>query len=137
MLTKAHSHDKLANVPFIYGEVLLMGRIFALFLAAITGVVLLAACNSNEQKVRTSGTPGPGQPQQQGQAPVFADGVRRVTVTELNALLQNNEAVVIDVRTADAFNTAHVKGARLIPEAEVVKHVNELPKDKLIVTYCS
>jgi len=26
---------------------------------------------------------------------------------------------------------------KLIPEAEVVNHIDELPKNKLIVTYCS
>jgi hypothetical protein len=99
--------------------------------------LLVAACNSNELKVKSTGSPNPGQPQQQGQAPVFADGVRRVTVNELQALLEKDQAMVIDVRTAEAYNIAHVKGARLIPEAEVGNHAKELPADKLIVTYCS
>jgi len=112
-----------------------MGRIFALILGAIASVLLVAACNSNELKLKSSGA-APGQPQQ-GQAPVYADGARRVTVNELQAMLEKNEAVVIDVRSAEAYNVAHVKGAKLIPEAEVVNHAKELPTDKLIVTYCS
>jgi rhodanese-related sulfurtransferase len=52
-------------------------------------------------------------------------------------LLARNEAVVIDVRTDDAYNVAHIKGARLIPETDVAKRSDELPKNKLIVTYCS
>jgi len=112
-----------------------MGRFFALILGVVSGAILLAACNSNELKIKTSASPNPAQAQQ-GQPPV-SDGARRVTVTELQSLLDKNQAVVIDVRTAEAYNIAHVKGARLIPEAEVVNHAGELPKDKLIVTYCS
>ena len=52
-------------------------------------------------------------------------------------MLAKNEAVVIDVRSEDSYNAAHIKGAKLIPEVEVVKRSDELPKDKLIVTYCS
>ncbi len=52
-------------------------------------------------------------------------------------MLDKNEAVVIDVRNEASFNSGHIRGAKLIPEAEVLNHINELPKNKLIVTYCS
>jgi rhodanese-related sulfurtransferase len=70
-------------------------------------------------------------------APPAADGARRVTVAELKDLLARNEAVVIDVRNQASYDAGHVRGAKLIPEAEVVNHIDELPKNKLIVTYCS
>lgn len=104
-----------------------------LVLMAVVGSLLLAGCNSAEQKDGST-------PAKQGAQPansVYADGVRRVTPTELQAMLTRNEAVVIDVRNEDAYKTAHVRGAKLIPEADVAKRSNELPKDKLIVTYCS
>jgi rhodanese-related sulfurtransferase len=63
--------------------------------------------------------------------------VRRVTTAELKDLLDRNEAVVIDVRNEASYNAGHVRGSKLIPEAEVVNHIDELPKNKLIVTYCS
>ena len=31
----------------------------------------------------------------------------------------------------------HIPGSRLIPAGEISNHVNELPRDKTIVTYCS
>jgi rhodanese-related sulfurtransferase len=52
-------------------------------------------------------------------------------------MLARNEAVVIDVRNQASFDVGHIRGAKLIPEAEVVNHIDELPKNKLIVTYCS
>jgi rhodanese-related sulfurtransferase len=58
-------------------------------------------------------------------------------VDDLKDLLARNEAVVIDVRNQASYDVGHVRGAKLIPEAEVVNHLDQLPKDKLIVTYCS
>jgi rhodanese-related sulfurtransferase len=52
-------------------------------------------------------------------------------------MLASNAAVVIDVRNEASYNIAHIKGSRLIPEAEVANRRDELPKNKLIVTYCS
>lgn len=107
-------------------------RIFLSLAAfALLALGVLTACNSAELPARTSTNPAVAA------APQAADGVRRVTVTELKDLLAKNEAVVIDVRNAAAFDAGHIKGSKLIPEAELANHVSELPKDKLIVTYCS
>jgi 3-mercaptopyruvate sulfurtransferase SseA len=109
-------------------------RLIVSFLAvAIFGLGILTACNSAEwRNARTSPVaPAPAN------APPPADGARRVTSAELKDLLDRNEAVVIDVRNEASYNAGHIKGAKLIPEAEVLNHLSELPKDKLIVTYCS
>ena len=107
-------------------------RLFILFLAgAIIGLGVLTACNSAEWKNAKTSTSAPSQ------TTAHPDGARRVTSAELKALLDKNEAVVIDVRNEASYNAGHIRGAKLIPEAEVVNHAAELPKDKLIVTYCS
>lgn len=93
---------------------------------------VLTACNSNELKTARS---SPAAPAPAASAP--ADGVRRVTVPELKELLARNEAVVIDVRNQASFELGHIRGAKLIPEAEVANRLDELPKNKLVVTYCS
>jgi len=67
----------------------------------------------------------------------YADGARRVTIQELEELVKENKAVVIDVRSQDSYDAGHIPGATLIPAGEIVNHINELPKDKLIITYCS
>ena len=103
------------------------------FVLAIAGALALTACNSIDRKNSTGARSAPPQ----SAAPTFADGVRRVTPNELQDLLTRNQAIVIDVRTDSMYQAGHVKGARLIPEAEVANHSVELPKDKLIVTYCS
>ena len=67
----------------------------------------------------------------------YADGARRVTIQELEDLVKENKAVVIDVRNQESYDAGHIPGAKLIPAGEIVNHINELPKDKLIITYCS
>ena len=110
-----------------------MRPILSLVAILVFGGLVLTACNSAEQKPGSTSTPG----NPTAAAPAFADGVRRITPIELRDMLARNEAVVIDVRNDDAFNTAHIKGAKLIPETDVAKRSDELPKNKLIVTYCS
>jgi 3-mercaptopyruvate sulfurtransferase SseA len=101
---------------------------------AVMALGVLTACNSAEWRnaktlpVSPSGAPAP---------PVVADGARRVTVTELKDLLAKDEAIVLDVRNQTSYDAGHIRGARLIPESEVVNHVDEFPRNKLIVTYCS
>jgi predicted sulfurtransferase len=104
-----------------------MMRLFLLISGVgVLGVALLSACNSAEFKKLSV-------PQTQ----VPADGARRVTVAELKGMLDRHEAVVIDVRNEAMFNSGHIRGAKLIPEADLPKHLDELPRDKTIVTYCS
>jgi rhodanese-related sulfurtransferase len=52
-------------------------------------------------------------------------------------MMERGEVFVVDVRNQQAFDMSHIRGARLIPEAEITSHLDELPKGKLIVTYCS
>jgi Rhodanese-like domain len=108
-------------------------RLFLLFLGvSILGVLALTACNSAEFKnARTL----PGAPQNGASPP--ADGAARVTIAELKGMVDRNEVFVVDVRAQAAYDAAHIRGAKLIPEGEILKHLGELPKNKLIVTYCS
>lgn len=112
-----------------------MRLIVSFFATAILGLGVLTACNSAEWRTAKTSPIAPAPAAAPASAP--SDGVRRVTVTELNDMLAKNGAFVIDVRNQAAYDTAHIKGAKLIPEAEVVNHLNELPKNALIVTYCS
>lgn len=66
-----------------------------------------------------------------------ADGVRRITVADLQSALEKGEAVVVDVRSESSYAAGHIKGARVIPEDQITRRADELPRDKLIVTYCA
>jgi hypothetical protein len=128
---------KLALVWFDDNQVLrfvggcLMRSIFSFSILTVIATLALAACNSAEQKTKSAGAAAAASPA------ATSDGVRRVTPQELKAMLDKNEALVIDVRNEASYNAAHIKGARLIPEAEILKHADELPRNKTIITYCS
>lgn len=109
--------------------------------ALLVTIAVIVGCNStNRPATNTSvSSASPGAPTSDSpQVPtVNADGVRRITIVELRDLLAKNEAVVVDVRNEASYKQGHIPGSKLIPLAEVVNKVNELPKNKLIVTYCA
>jgi len=100
----------------------------------VVAAVVFAACNAVDQTVNSNAKPAGTVP---GSDTVYADGARRVTADELTALMKNGEVVVIDVRNQASFDIGHIPGAKLIPSGEILNHLNELPRDKTIVTYCS
>ena len=102
------------------------------FALIVVAAVIFAACNASDNTTKTS-KPAP----LPGSDTVYADGARRVTVEELDTMLKNGQAVVVDVRNQASFDLGHIPGAKLIPANEILNHVNELPRDKMIVTYCS
>ncbi len=63
--------------------------------------------------------------------------IQRIAVEDLRAKLNRNEVTVIDVRDATAFATRHIPGAINVPFASVQSMLDQIPKDKPIVTYCT
>ncbi|HEX7294691.1 MAG TPA: rhodanese-like domain-containing protein, partial [Pyrinomonadaceae bacterium] len=103
-------------------------------LLLLLGAVIVAACNSAESRKQ----PLVAAPQSQGQIDTaYADGIPRITIHEFEELLNKNQVFVVDTRNQAAFDQGHIRGAKLIPMGDVVKRINEFPKDKKIVTYCS
>lgn len=66
-----------------------------------------------------------------------ADDVRRVSQDELRAGMEKGTVALFDVRDEAAYEQGHIQGAKHVPFNEVEKHLDEFPKDKLIVTYCA
>jgi predicted sulfurtransferase len=65
------------------------------------------------------------------------DGARRITPVAAREALDKGQAIVIDVRSEESYNAGHVKGARWINLNEIEARIKELPRDKMIITYCS
>ncbi len=55
---------------------------------------------------------------------------------ELIEQARRGEIVVIDVRPADEYRTAHLPYARSLPITELEGRLDELPRDREIVAYC-
>jgi hypothetical protein len=65
------------------------------------------------------------------------DGVRRITPAEAREALDKGKAIIIDVRGDASYNAGHVKGALSISVNDIGSRAGELPRDKMIITYCS
>ena len=106
------------RLNFLYSAVILLA------------VLIFASCNAVDT-VATRQSNSNTAPQ------TYPDGARRVTIQELENLIKANKAYIVDVRNQAMYDVGHIPGSRLIPAGEILNHLNELPRDKTIVTYCS
>jgi Rhodanese-like domain len=121
-------------------------RLFYSLAAAVT-LAVLVACNSTEQRGNNNagGSAGNGNsttttastPASTPGHVAPSDGIKRVTTVELREALEKGTALVVDVRGDAPYKQSHIKGSISIPVGEVEARLSELPRDKMIVTYCS
>src|SRR5581483_10068103 len=55
---------------------------------------------------------------------------------DLDGLLASGRAILLDVRPRLEFESGHLPGAVSIPLNELMDRLSELPRDKLVITYC-
>ena len=61
----------------------------------------------------------------------------RVTVDEVKERMDRGEAFTfVDTRTAWAGSRRKTAGAIRIPADEVAEHLNQIPRDRTVITYC-
>jgi hypothetical protein len=63
--------------------------------------------------------------------------VPRIALDETQQKLEQGQAILVDVRSRESFNKAHAAGAISIPEEEIAARLNELPRDKDLILYCT
>lgn len=66
--------------------------------------------------------------------------VNRVTVDEVKARLDRGEPIAfLDDRNPQAWGEADTRlpGAIRVPADEVERHLDEIPRDRAVVTYCT
>ncbi len=110
-----------------------MRIISTIVLGVAISIALLTACNSNDSASSKGLSPAPGNLSTQ----TPGDGVRRITVTELKDAFDKGAVLIVDTRGPEAYGPDHIKGAINILEVNLDAHLSELPRDKMIVTYCS
>jgi rhodanese-related sulfurtransferase len=107
------------------------------FTATLTAIILVAAvsitaCKSvNQSRSNSSQSGNANHPAANGER------ARRITTGDLRSALEKGEAFVLDVRSEPEYSEGHIKGAHLLPRRELNARFNEVPRDKLIVTYCA
>lgn len=98
------------------------------------------AAQSSEAKPKTTQMQtqaNTGDPVPPPQSPEPGDGVRRITATEAHEAWLKGNAIIVDVRNEVVYQTGHIKGAILIPADQIASQLNKLPRDKMIITYCT
>jgi hypothetical protein len=83
----------------------------------------------------TPGAPGSGPISQQ--PPGNIEDARRVSQADAIKMVKEGKAVWVDVRSKDAYDAEHIKGAINVPLSELAAHYNDLPVKKFLITYCA
>jgi phage shock protein E len=68
-----------------------------------------------------------------------AAAVRKISPPDAKAkLAENPQILLLDVRTAEEYETGHIEGSKLLPYDEIESRAGELPADKQnpIIVYC-
>ncbi|MBI3162111.1 MAG: rhodanese-like domain-containing protein [Chloroflexi bacterium] len=65
--------------------------------------------------------------------------VPRISVSDAKAAFESGQAVIVDVRSPDAYAEGHVTGAINIPLGNFESNIANIPlkKDQWIITYCT
>ena len=63
--------------------------------------------------------------------------IQRISIDETKAALDSGSALVVDVRSAEAYQGSHISGAINIPLEELESRLGELDQAKWIITYCT
>jgi hypothetical protein len=63
--------------------------------------------------------------------------VPRISLEDTRAGQAAGELVVVDVRSENSYDTAHIAGAISVPEEEVEARLDQLPRDQELVLYCT
>jgi hypothetical protein len=61
--------------------------------------------------------------------------VQRITAEDAKALLDSGEAILLDARSAAAYEAAHAAGSISFPASDAAARSGELPADKSLVFY--
>lgn len=69
--------------------------------------------------------------------PIPYPGVPRISIEEARQKLETGQAVVVDVRTKNTYDQAHLPGSISLPEDEIESRLDELPDDKELILYCA
>ncbi len=78
-----------------------------------------------------------GTSQPAAQLPAADIQANRVSLEDAKAAYDQGQAIFVDVRSADAYQAAHITGSLSIPLSELEGRLNEIPKESWIITYCT
>jgi hypothetical protein len=110
--------------------------------AVVVLVVVGLIVSSRAQPSRTFAAPGAAPlsvstAEPQALQPLPYPDVARASLQQAVDRLDRGRALLVDVRSSLSYDKAHAAGALSIPEAEIEGRLDELPRDKELILYCT
>jgi 3-mercaptopyruvate sulfurtransferase SseA len=113
--------------------------------AVIAGLLWIAAGAALAQPQQITPQPPASEPAQmpaQAQDQMLPSGdpldaARRISAADARQAVEKGQAVLVDVRPKESYDAEHAQGALTLPLSELPARAGELPKDKLLITYCT
>jgi len=65
------------------------------------------------------------------------ESARRINRADAMKMVAAKKAIYVDVRGKEQYDIEHIKGAISMPLGELAARMQELPKDKFLITYCA
>jgi Flp pilus assembly protein CpaB len=103
-----------------------------IFLIILVAVLLVVIGYGAVMMIRSAAT----QPLQATATPVAIE-ISRIKVDEAKALIDSGQAILLDARSAESYTSQHATGAISFPEAKELELLAQLPKDKILIFYCT
>ena len=123
--TRSKSKPSLA-VPIVVGVVVV---------TILAAAIVSAFSRQRAATASPGGTVSTALPQ--ATQPLPYPDVPRISVSETADQLAQGDVVLVDVRSKASYDKAHAAGSVSIPEEEVASRLDELPRDRLLVLYCT
>jgi hypothetical protein len=63
--------------------------------------------------------------------------VTRISVADARAKVADGSAVMVDVRALSQYQQSHIPGSIHVQSTDVAENLGKLPRDKMLITYCT
>jgi hypothetical protein len=107
-------------------------------LVGIAALAFVVGCaNPAKPPVRVENTAPPARTAPEAEQHDDGHDAPRITLAEAKKDYDAGTAVIIDVRSEEAYKQEHIKGAINLTKGVLDEQLNKIPKGKKIVAYCS
>ena len=121
-----------------------MQKIRSILFLLVVVATLLSACSAQPTQAPPTAAPTrverpSGSLLTSQELPETEAGVPRVTLEVAKAALDSGAAVLVDVRSPNAFEASHIAGAVSVPLGQIERDLTQVPlaQGQWIITYCT
>ncbi len=113
-----------------------MKKILLALLLGLLFLILITACSAGEQAGNATSEDNASETVEKEN--IEQANYVKLTAAEAKEMIDNEDVIILDVRTEEEFRQGHIEGAILIPDYDLDKLAEEkLPdKDATILIYC-